>query len=170
MIPVRQILVTLALLFLVTGIVIAGLWYQQCNCQPYKDAEGNYHPVVGNLLCDTIRNPEAVFALALVICTVISFGFITTQIAQTNEALRISERANDFAEIGLGLANIAIEKAEDANKAAVRAATATESSVDKFLKAERGILAMRDSKVIQAPQTATPPDPLAGWTVHHVIE
>lgn len=146
-IPVRQVLVTLALFLFVTVLVFGGLWYQQCNCQPYLDAKGDYHPVVGNLICDTVANPEAIFALALVVCTIVSFGFISTQIAQTNRAIAIAQQANDFAEVGIGLANEAIFQAKESNKVALRAAEAAERankqttrSIDLTINAERGRL------------------------------
>lgn len=134
-IPVRQTLVSIALLLLVTGVILGGLWYQKCNCQPYQDAEGNYHPVTGDIICDTTASPEALFAFCLVVCTIVSFGFITTQIKQAHSAIEIANRANEISESALAIS-------KEAHELAVQGLAETRRSVDSYVVSERGRLAL----------------------------
>lgn len=163
-IPVRPLLVTLTLFLTVALIVLGGLWYQKCNCQPQKDAQGNYEHGPIDLVCSTMERPEALFALALVFCTIVSFGFITTQIKQANAAIEAANRANTISEGALTIS-------KEARQIAVDGLAETRKSVNAFINSERGLLTLRDASLIQAAQEEAPQkDPLSGWSIHFAIE
>lgn len=146
--PTRPVLVTIAIMLSLCGIILIGFWYQKSHCQAVTDSNGVEHPPTGDIVCDTMARPEALFSLALVVCTILSFGFISTQIAQSNASLVLAKEAILEARLANVAANRSAKAAEEAIAQAVvsnnHAAAALQITRDheiQRVERERGTMA-----------------------------
>lgn len=82
----------------VVVMVFLALWFQHAHCPACEpphcaNDENNHQQGWVRWICSTINDPEAVFALALVFCNALFFGYLSRQVRQSESALTETKRS-----------------------------------------------------------------------------
>lgn len=96
----HQTWVVVRVLAIVVAFVGLALWFQGAHCpacEPPYEANDRYYCDKGwkGWICRTINDPEAVFAVALVFCNALFFGYLSRQVRQTEETNTQTKRSVD---------------------------------------------------------------------------